>query len=44
VLGFWAFGVNLLHIVITVWGVVRSSRGEVFHNRVQLPFLRDASR
>ena len=39
-LGVWAFGVNVLHVVLVIIGTVQAARGRVFRNVVQIPFLR----
>jgi len=36
----WVFPLQLAHLVITITGTVRASRGAVFENKLALPLLR----
>ena len=39
-IGLWIFPLQIAHLIVTIAGTIKSSRGEVFRNPVGLPLLR----
>lgn len=39
-IGIWAFPLQITHLVLTITGVVKASKGAVFANKLALPLLR----
>lgn len=43
-LAVWMFGVNVVHMILTIMGTAKSNAGKVFANKIEIPFMRERPR